>query len=305
MSQRILRKCYQARFRAEIDSSDLDPPISSSKSKIPANIQPPDPQQAVSSSPSSPLRHSMSNGNSEPQSPKPVMPSLNVSPVQSNGQALDHDADMYDTPDTNSALASEHDEKQSIAGPLSQNPTRSTHPPIQPPPPPWLEKDALNEPLKPKDRQRKAIGLHVQLPLSVQSQPTTPSTPSSENTSSAVGFAITQSPAALTPKPPLYSPALSNVVGHSSAKKRISFSDYLSRKGSSNNANHTASTSAGFATSSPVTPGSGSGPTSQLNPAVAPPTSDGDGIDPPVPKLHPLDVRKDEGVSSAEVLKAG
>ena len=306
LSQRILRKCYQARFRAGTDSSNLDSSSFSSKPKIPTTIDPPDPQQPISSSPSSPIRHSISNGKHESQDQKPAATtSLYFSPAQVNGQAMDHDADMHDIPYTNSASVSEHNEMHSNIGPLSLNPTRSTHPPIQPPPPPWLEQEAPGEYRNPKDRQRRAIGLHVQLPLTIQPPPTTPSTPSSENASSATGFTITQSPVTLTPKPPLYSPALSNVVGHSSAKKRISFSDYLSRKGSSVNAHQTTSNPIGLATSSPITPGPGSGSTSQLNSVVAPPTSNGDGMDPSVPNLHPLDVKKDEGMSSAEVLKAG
>ena len=227
-----------------------------------------------------------------------------ASSLQADGQDINRDTDVR-VSDTGSALANDHTESQNTIGPLSQNPTRAAHPPIQPPPPPWPEEEVLNQFQKPKDSQRpRATGLHVQLPSVIQAQPSAPSTPSSGNPSSATGLAITQSPTAITPRPPLFSPALSNVVAHSSPKKRISFSDYLSRKGSAIHSHQAIPTSVSLATSSPVMPGLGAAATSQLNSVTTPPTSSGDGMSPSTSQSHTLDAKNGEATPSVEALKA-
>lgn len=305
LSQRILRKCHQARFRSESVSSKADPSLPSATPDTTLPSRSPDLPQDAPDSPSSPLRHGTTPEESKLHGDKgseSTVPEANA--VLENGQETDHETETH-VAGAGFEAASDPAEKHALVGTFLQNADRAAHPPIQPPPPPWPEEPAPKQAEKAKDYQRsRAIGLHVQLPSTMQAQATTPGTPSSGTPGSVIGLAITQSPTAITPKPPLLSPALSNVVAHGSAKKRISFSDYLSRKGSAVTSHNAIPTSVALATSSPMMSAPGAAVKPQPKPANTAPLSN-DGVASTSTSIPPLlDVKKEDGTSSVGALSA-
>ncbi|KAK6000423.1 hypothetical protein QM012_003669 [Aureobasidium pullulans] len=135
------------------------------------------------------------------------------------------DADMQDmdgeptraTPPIDQGPASSY----SSASPSTLKPGVPSHPPMDPPPPPWPQKEAPSigevHPASPEFKPTHPE-MHITMPPSLSSATSPP--------------LATQSPATMTPglsSIPLFSPSVSAAVNPSPARKKLSLSDYTKR----------------------------------------------------------------------------
>jgi len=152
------------------------------------------------------------------------------------------DVEMKDAVDEGEQFAMSTPEKrekenipQSSSSPTGETLGQSSHPPIQPPAPPW---PVSIPPTPNKSPSPRPTGLHVTLPpvptFSVATQAQTPTTPSAAGTpplnTSMSGGPVALSPSSLQPHPPLFSPSIQSAIAPSPMKKKLSLSDYSSRK---------------------------------------------------------------------------
>lgn len=159
-----------------------------------------------------------------------------ISPSTTSHIEENEDVDMKDAdtsiglrPTTSTMVQTETPSKVLV----SEHPAQTSHPPIQPPPPPWSA-TAQGQPSQQLPTQ-KTTGLRVQLPphapLVSSGSALTPTTPSVAGALGPMaGLSIAQSPAALTVQLPLFSPNVVAAVTPSPMKKKLSLSDYTSRK---------------------------------------------------------------------------
>jgi len=120
----------------------------------------------------------------------------------------------------------------SPSSPIAENVPQSSHPPIQPPAPPWPVDEPTSPIKSPSSPRPTGLSLQLQPVPPFSSQIHTPTTPSPAVTpgSAITGNPVTQSPPPLTIIPPLFSPQIANMVAPSPMKKKLSLSDYTSRK---------------------------------------------------------------------------
>ncbi|OCL13562.1 hypothetical protein AOQ84DRAFT_372075 [Glonium stellatum] len=131
---------------------------------------------------------------------------------------------------------------RSPSAPPAENPSQASHPPIQPPPPPWPPSSTSPTLTTPQPAQ-KPVGLFVQLPPTPDFSTKPPSTPSGMGTPGSVNSAITSgsiahSPTTLNPNPALFSPSVTSAVNSGPARKKLSLSDYTSRRAKKNTETH-------------------------------------------------------------------
>lgn len=176
---------------------------------------------------------------------------------------------MKDAPEMTSPHMSQGSSSRpgSSAGTPQDNTKQGPHP--QPPVPPWSHSSAPGAP--DSSLPVRGHGLHVELPPpSFLSQP--PATPvsatSGSSTGSMLGNQIAQSPST-TMHPPLFSPAITGVVAPSPTKKKLSLSDYTSRKAKQNSESQAAASSVAGAALTNTSPNASS-KQSQLQPPSAP-----------------------------------
>lgn len=135
------------------------------------------------------------------------------------------DADMQDMDDEPNRATPFNDQgsklSYSSASPSTLKPGAPSHPPMDPPPPPWPQKEAPSigevHPASPEFKPSHPE-MHITMPPSLNSATSPP--------------LITQSPATMTPglsNIPLFSPSVSAAVNPSPARKKLSLSDYTKR----------------------------------------------------------------------------
>ncbi|KAI5250017.1 hypothetical protein E4T42_05082 [Aureobasidium subglaciale] len=137
-------------------------------------------------------------------------------PVDANMQEMD-DEHTQATPPPNGHAASSY----SSASPSTSKSGLPSHPPMDPPPPPWPQKDvpSMGEvlPASPEFKDTR-LEMHLTMPPPLNSA-TSPTL-------------LSQSPATMTPglsNIPLFSPSVSAAVNPSPARKKLSLSDYTKR----------------------------------------------------------------------------
>lgn len=132
-----------------------------------------------------------------------------------------------------------------------EDPSQSSHPPIQPPAPPWPVLEKSPEP------SEKPVSLHVQLPPAPDFSSQSPVPPSVSDTPGSVtgpltgpvtGSIIAQSPSAISDLPGLPL-SVAEIIKPAPMRKKVSLSDYTSRKAKK------------VVEAQSVTPGSASSPT--------------------------------------------
>ncbi|KAG9641103.1 hypothetical protein KCU84_g18799, partial [Aureobasidium melanogenum] len=135
------------------------------------------------------------------------------------------DADMQDMDDEPNRATPPNDQEPgssySSASPSTLKPGVPSHPPMDPPPPPWPQKEAPSigevHPASPEFKPSHPE-MHITMPPALNPA-TSPSL-------------VTQSPATMTPglsSIPLFSPSVSAAVNPSPARKKLSLSDYTKR----------------------------------------------------------------------------
>lgn len=145
--------------------------------------------------------------------------------------AVQEDVEMEDAagqPPDQPSVASPRDSVPAVTEPLSENVPQTSHPPIQPPLPPWpSDASSAGSELRPSP---KPAELRVQLPP-IPSFPSQSTLTSSivDTPGSLTGATIAQSPSSVTGMPPLFSPAVASVVAPS-PRKKMSLSDYTKKK---------------------------------------------------------------------------
>ncbi|KAF2763144.1 hypothetical protein EJ05DRAFT_27524 [Pseudovirgaria hyperparasitica] len=185
---------------------------------------PPSPGSASSNSKaaSSPVQDSKSSTTS-------AGPDAEVQDTEMKDADADADAENQPIPVEAGSLHDTHDHQMETA-PEPQ----AAHPQIQPPPPPWEPKleDSVDESKPLASSQRPSSDLHVELPtpeISPQPITTAPLTATPASLAPPTGPVSSQSPSAPS-QPPVLSPSVSNAVAPSPARKKLSLSDYTSRK---------------------------------------------------------------------------
>jgi hypothetical protein len=177
-------------------------------------------------SPSSPLvstEESSAMDTSPDGGPVPV-PAI-VESAQTNQPSVDVEMKDADVP-TRPRSFSPRLEQMPDAPPIEQAPATPV-PVMQPPlPRPLTPAEAPADEPAPST---KPIGLQVQLPPP-ESIPSPASINSASTPGTLSGGAIAQSPAGLTPIAPPFSPAVASVVTPGPARKKLSLSDYTSRR---------------------------------------------------------------------------
>jgi len=172
---------------------------------------------------------------SESQIPDPPPTISSAKQVDSTPKV--EDVEMEDAGDSLEVKAPKTDEQSKVdstAGVAPQNPSQSSHPPIQPPPPPWPSA-AAHSPPHPIPRKSPPPNL-LNLPpiptISTQTQTQTPTTPSiPTSTEIPADNAVALSPAStIASQAALLSPSVTTAVTPSPAKKKMSLSDYTNRK---------------------------------------------------------------------------
>jgi hypothetical protein len=154
--------------------------------------------------------------------------------------APEEDVEMKDTDDPaiSTSTISSPKPARSPSAPPTENASQTSHPLIQPPPPPWPP-SSTSPTLSTPQPQQKPVGLFVQLPPTPDFSTQLPSTPSGMGTPGSVNSAITagsmaQSPSALISNPALFSPSVASTVNSGPARKKLSLSDYTSRRAKRN-----------------------------------------------------------------------
>lgn len=117
--------------------------------------------------------------------------------------------------------------------PNPELPVDTSHPSTQPPPPPWPSTDSTAPPAQPPPSTStaplsKPIELHVPIPppdLATSTPANSAITPGSVS-----GAAIAQSPVGSTTAPSPFSPSVTSAVNPGPARKKLSLSDYTSRR---------------------------------------------------------------------------
>jgi hypothetical protein len=144
------------------------------------------------------------------------------------------DVEMHDAEEATDPKSLSPKVEEMPDAPTEEAISGTSHPPIQPPPPPWpsstsetqTSPDAHTTPQKP-------VGMRLEMPAKTDPTDAIPSANSAvtpESASSAMtGSAIAQSPVGI-PLPSPFSPAVTNAVTPGPARKKLSLSAYTSRR---------------------------------------------------------------------------
>ncbi|TKA81640.1 hypothetical protein B0A49_00526 [Cryomyces minteri] len=185
-------------------------------------------------------------------------PSLPPKAIETMPQGDNEDVEMKDAVD-NTTISSPNSTtpritpQQPAAASVSENLSQTSHPPLEPPPPPWpaTDHDATQESVtaQPKDRRVQNMPMPPP-PTNLFAQTST--TPFAAGPADTVTDSIVQSPLPLPYTGPTFSPSATSAVAPSPAKKKLSLSDYTNRaKARQTETSHGRTSSPG--------PGAGSG----------------------------------------------
>lgn len=157
---------------------------------------------------------------------------------QSDADMNDADADGdEDEPISTTSPANDTDSGKTHpeSSPTTENASVSSHPPMDPPPPPWPSKSeqpppviAETQPPSPELTNHTKPDFHVPMPPSLVNSLST----SSSGSAPALDAAIIQSPISLTPGlsgVSLFPPSVTAAINPSPARKKMSLSDYTKR----------------------------------------------------------------------------
>jgi hypothetical protein len=140
--------------------------------------------------------------------------------------------------------------------PVPEPATGTSHP-IQPPPPPWGSSTTPQTASPPATAPpQKPVDLRVDMPAKPDfgnSNPSANSVVTPGSASSVTGSAIAQSPVNLVPTPSPFSPAVTSAVTPGPARKKLSLSDYTSRRAKMAQQSSNASTTPSLAQSQSIT----------------------------------------------------
>ncbi|KAH7063995.1 hypothetical protein BKA63DRAFT_175943 [Paraphoma chrysanthemicola] len=117
-------------------------------------------------------------------------------------------------------------EEEMPDAPVPEQPLEATNPPLQPPAPPWPVATSS------EDVPEKSVDLHVDMPAKPDMAAITgvnPMVTPGSVSSVLTGSAIAHSPGSVTIGSP-FSPAVNNAVNPAPARKKLSLSDYTSRR---------------------------------------------------------------------------
>ncbi|KAF2180565.1 hypothetical protein K469DRAFT_672513 [Zopfia rhizophila CBS 207.26] len=165
--------------------------------------------------------------------------------------APQEDVEMKDTDEATSPKRTSPKVEEMPDAPALEPTSGTSHPPIQPPPPPWPSDPSTTAPPPPTAATtnastsalppatlpappQKPTNLHLELPPTPDLSNQTSSvysvvTPGSVS-SVVTGGGIAQSPISVAPVPSPFSPSVTNAVNPGPARKKLSLSDYTSRK---------------------------------------------------------------------------
>ncbi|KAF2475680.1 uncharacterized protein BDR25DRAFT_87733 [Lindgomyces ingoldianus] len=188
-----------------------------------------------------------------PSQPSPIAPpdslddssAMDVSADQTAEQLVKDPppapADDVEMKDADEATALRPTSPKAEEMPDAPNPEPSlgtSHPPIQPPAPPWdaAAPTALSAQLPAVtttiSSPQKPVDLHLQLPQTTDlaHPPCNNSAVTPGSVSSITGAVVAQSPISVGPHPSPFSPSVTNAVNPGPARKKLSLSDYTSRR---------------------------------------------------------------------------
>jgi hypothetical protein len=221
VTQRLLRRCASNNLKrkAESETPDGSPTngVHPEESMDIGNdeLSPRSVDARSEATPLSPvsIKHADVNTTEAAQAhPAPLSPAFGT--VDADMQYMD---DSRATPPANDQAPSS---SYSSASPTTLKSGIPSHPPMDPPPPPWPQKEAPSigevHPASPEFKPAHPE-MHLTMPPSLDS---------------ATSLPLTQSPAILTPglsNIPLFSPSVSAAVNPSPARKKLSLSDYTKR----------------------------------------------------------------------------
>jgi hypothetical protein len=181
-----------------------------------------------------------------------------------------------DDADITTPKATEPKEEEMPDAPAPDQSPEASHPPIQPPAPPWPAATST------ADAPVKSTDLHVDMPVKPDLASSTginPMVTPGSITNVLTGSAIAQSPGSVTIGSPL-PPAVNNAVNPTPARKKLSLSDYTSRRAKlaqthSTGTNSTPSLAQSHSTSSPTLstaslPNTNSPPRKSVEPTLPP-----------------------------------
>ncbi|KAI9839224.1 MAG: hypothetical protein M1819_003217 [Sarea resinae] len=212
LTQRLLTRCHEDRLRLEERRRARDDPDRASHGLSATNA-------------SSPI-----DGSS-----KDMLENLRASPQMDQDKSSDGDVQMKDRDaETSSRLGSDSPDLGRSPGPpdgLSPI-SEAINNPIKPPPPPWPSARPRSPDSGQSPTSYRSAGLRVQLPPTPQFSNHSPSTASVAGTPTSSGTLVPQSPFGIGANSfaPPFSPSVISSVHPSPIKKKISFSDYVSRR---------------------------------------------------------------------------
>ncbi|GAB7348343.1 hypothetical protein MBLNU459_g6315t1 [Dothideomycetes sp. NU459] len=242
-----------------------------------------------------------------------VVPSAPLSPAFGPPEVAMKDDDDEDEAVNASSPPNDLDsaETHPDSSPVTENASITSHPPMDPPPPPWPSKleqaptvIADTQPSSPEGTTHsKRPDFHVTLPPILLNSLST----SSSGSAAPDGMTMAQSPSALTPSfsgGSLFSPSVTAAVNPSPARKKMSLSDYTKRSKATKvepglTAREVSPANSVSADTLPVvkdkdTVLQGSAVIDSPAPETAPSSSAGS-----VPNLEPITEQKEEGSAEA------
>ncbi|KAF2125079.1 hypothetical protein P153DRAFT_120063 [Dothidotthia symphoricarpi CBS 119687] len=155
-------------------------------------------------------------------------------PAKEPTPAPEPDVDMNDAETIAVPQAVEPKVEEMADAPVMEASSGTPHPPINPPAPPWpVSPPSQQSPTSTVNSPKRHVDFHVQMPPKFD--PADPSattysmaTPGS-TTALVAGSSIAQSPSTFTAASP-FSPAVNNAINPIPARKKLSLSDYTSRR---------------------------------------------------------------------------
>ena len=152
--------------------------------------------------------------------PKELTPAKELSPVPLA------DVDMEDADDVAAPKVVEPKVEDMPDAPTSETAKEVSHPPMNPPAPPWPAISSANHSSSSgSDEPAKSVDLHVDMPA--KPELTNPFSASSAITPGATGTPLAQSPVAIASP---FSPAVQEAVNPTPVRKKLSLSEFASRR---------------------------------------------------------------------------
>lgn len=178
-------------------------------------------------------------------------------PAKEPTPAPEPDVDMKDAEETAEPQTSEPKVEETLDAPATEAPSATLHSPINPPAPPWpASPPAQQSPTSTMDSPKKHVDLHVHMPPKFDPANPTATSYSMSNSGSATtalaGNAIAQSPGTFVSASP-FSPAVNSAVNPTPARKKLSLSDYTSRRAKLAQSTSSTSSAPSLAHSQPIT----------------------------------------------------